>query len=177
MPEPIDVETVKKRLGIRNDQRDEEIAALIRAARGQIEDYSGHLLTRRSHKKFGTTFSGIAPVALNVWPVHDLVKVEHLGSDGTAVEIVDCRLVVMGEPARVFPPDGEAWPVSGLGYSIEVDAGWDEGDAPDQLLQAMLLLIGHWFENHEATVVGTSAVELPLGVKDLCQQFRLPGFV
>lgn len=40
-------------------------------------------------------------------------------------------------------------------------------DVPEHYRAAVELLAGHLYENREATVVGTSAVELPLGVRDL----------
>jgi hypothetical protein len=38
---------------------------------------------------------------------------------------------------------------------------------PETIRTAMRLLVGHWYENREATVVGTTAAELPLAVESL----------
>lgn len=178
--EPISVADAKKRLGIRNDQRDDEIAALIAAARGQIEDYSGRLLVRRSHQINGTGPFMSGPIAIDVAPVHSLVKVEWQDADGVVAEVEGSFLSAFVWPPRVFPLSGTAWPSASLGYAVTVDAGYDNAaedeslHVPPQLMQALLLLVGHWFENHEAVVMG-SAMELPLGVADICRQFRLPG--
>lgn len=50
------------------------------------------------------------------------------------------------------------------GYTV------DAGDAnvwaaPKDVQAAVLLLVGHWYENRESVIVGTSAVEVPLTVQ------------
>lgn len=44
--------------------------------------------------------------------------------------------------------------------------------APADLCQAVLLLAAHWYENREATLVGVSAHELPLGFHELANAHR-----
>lgn len=52
------------------------------------------------------------------------------------------------------------------GYTVDpLDA--DVWDAPRDIKQAVMLLVGSWFENREATVTGTINTELDLGVKML----------
>lgn len=38
---------------------------------------------------------------------------------------------------------------------------------PQRVKQAVLLLVGHWFNAREAVVMGTSVAEVPLGVQAL----------
>ena len=42
----------------------------------------------------------------------------------------------------------------------------------DDLTTAMLLLIGHWFENREAVVIGSITAELPMAVEALIGPYR-----
>lgn len=52
------------------------------------------------------------------------------------------------------------------GYTVDpLDA--DVWDAPEDIKQAVRLLVGHWFENRESVVVGTSASEIPMTVQML----------
>ncbi len=44
---------------------------------------------------------------------------------------------------------------------------------PAALQEAVLLLAAHLYENREATVVGSTASELPFGVLDLIRPFRV----
>lgn len=40
------------------------------------------------------------------------------------------------------------------------------------LVQAIYLLAGHWYENREASLVGVSAQEIPQGVWDIVNEHR-----
>ncbi|MEQ9944113.1 head-tail connector protein [Pectobacterium aroidearum] len=40
---------------------------------------------------------------------------------------------------------------------------------------AMLLLIGHWYENRETVVIGQSAQSIPFTVESLLQPYRIYG--
>jgi uncharacterized phiE125 gp8 family phage protein len=43
----------------------------------------------------------------------------------------------------------------------------EEWDAPEDIKQAVVLLVGHWFENREAVVAGSSQEQMPLAVDAL----------
>jgi hypothetical protein len=45
---------------------------------------------------------------------------------------------------------------------------------PPELDQAMLLLIGHWFENREGVVVGATNETLEYAIEALAGPFRTP---
>jgi uncharacterized phage protein (predicted DNA packaging) len=47
---------------------------------------------------------------------------------------------------------------------------------PADLRQAVLMLVGHWYENREATLVGVSADEVPFGVQAIIDQHRAWAF-
>lgn len=47
---------------------------------------------------------------------------------------------------------------------------------PADLRQAILMLVGHYYENREATLVGVSAEEVPYGVQSILDQHRAWGF-
>lgn len=186
MPEPVTLEVVKARLGIASNHRDAELQDLVSAARERVEDYTGHVLTRRVVTQYPARFVAGRGLAVNAWPIVSLDGVHYLDAAGVEQEFLGARLVNGLQPARVFAPVGLSWPVTGdpPGIRMTFTAGYDEAAAagdpdavPRQLITALLLLVGHWFENHEAVVVGTSAVELPMGVRDICSDFRLPGIL
>jgi len=55
----------------------------------------------------------------------------------------------------------------------EADAGDpDAWNAPDDIKQAVRLLVAHWFANREAAVVGTVAEEIALGVERILRNYR-----
>ena len=59
--------------------------------------------------------------------------------------------------------------------TVTYTAGYAAGEEPQSLIQAMLLLVGHFYANREAvTLGGTSSApqEVPLAVESLCNQHR-----
>lgn len=48
----------------------------------------------------------------------------------------------------------------------------DMPDVPADLKQAVFMLTAHFYENREATLVGVSAEDVPLGVWDILTQHR-----
>ena len=185
--EPVSVAEAKSRLGIRTDHRDDEIARLIKAARGQIETYTGRALVRRTFVE--PVALDQKPVRISPVPVHSVTAFRYLDGAGDLVDLDDVpRVFRMAVGYCLFPASGTSWPGLGAeGYAeVEFVAGFGKGadglpvDAepvPDTLIQAMLLLVSNWFENHEGAVVGSGAVELPFGVRDLCRDFRPAGIL
>lgn len=52
----------------------------------------------------------------------------------------------------------------------------DMESVPADLKQAVLMLVAHFYENREATLVGVSAEEIPFGVWDIINQHRAWSF-
>jgi hypothetical protein len=69
----------------------------------------------------------------------------------------------------------DAWPTI-LTYSpvtVSFTAGYSEGAEPQALIQAMLLMIGH-FHTTRASVTEEAMQEVPLAARSLCDQYRVP---
>ncbi|MEF2074355.1 head-tail connector protein [Consotaella aegiceratis] len=58
-----------------------------------------------------------------------------------------------------------------LGFALD-DADEFPDGTPADIEQAVLMVAAHWYENREATVVGVSAQELPIGVVDIIREHR-----
>ncbi|MCM2472148.1 hypothetical protein HGO38_01485 [Rhizobium sp. CG5] len=63
------------------------------------------------------------------------------------------------------------------GVSVTYTAGYADGAVPRAIRQAILLMVGTWFENREEAVVGVSAASLPnaVAVDRLIAPFRKTG--
>lgn len=82
------------------------------------------------------------------------------------------------EPGRVVLAYGQSWPGTTLrpanGICVTFIAGYGAASAvPENIKQAMLLLIGHFYENREAIVIGQTAMPLPMAVESLLWKDRL----
>lgn len=58
-----------------------------------------------------------------------------------------------------------------LGFAVDNEDRYPDG-TPEDLNVAILQLAAHWYENREATVVGVTAQEVPLGVRDVIREHR-----
>ena len=60
---------------------------------------------------------------------------------------------------------------------ITVVAGYGVADSvPEPIKQIILFIVGHWFANREAVVIGQTPAEFPLGVSDLLVNYRHSSF-
>lgn len=64
----------------------------------------------------------------------------------------------------------QSWLESKLGYIIS--ERYSDRPVPSSLYQAALLMTAHFYANREASVVGVTVAELPLGVWDTVTDFR-----
>jgi uncharacterized phiE125 gp8 family phage protein len=190
MGEPVSLEQAKARLGVRSNHRDAELEQLIPAARRKIENLTGYILVRRQLVQSVDRYDRDLPVELHYYPVIAVDGVQARDADGVLQDVAGPRLIQGAvPPARLFSPVSALWPLQGnpAGLEVTVTAGYDVDavgedpykEIPEDLLVALYMLLAHWFENHEAIVVGAGvqALEVPMGVKDICSDYRLPGIV
>lgn len=87
-------------------------------------------------------------------------------------------------PARIVPQQGMTWPVQELyvpgSVTINYTAGsWGDGvevnTCPQSVVNAMLLLIHHWYFNRSATAE-TNLTTAPLAVYSLLDKYKLETF-
>ena len=72
---------------------------------------------------------------------------------------------------------GADWPRENLYPTNPVNIRFTAGfggaaDVPGPVVAAMKLLVGHWYENRENSLVGVSVNELPMGVTALLANYR-----
>jgi uncharacterized phiE125 gp8 family phage protein len=175
--EPVSLELAKAQCRITDDNEDGLICAYVRAAREWVENYTGHILVRRPVTQ---TFSEFWPyLELYHRPVSEIVDIDYTDADAVAQTILPAALLTTpnGYPYRIRPVD--AWPTIQTYSPVSVNyvAGYDEGEVPQAMIQAMLLLIGHYHTNRAAvgqTGAGVVSREVPLAVVSLCDQYRVP---
>jgi uncharacterized phiE125 gp8 family phage protein len=170
--EPVSLAEAKAHLRILDDSdEDALILALITAAREWVENFTGRVLVQR---EFTDSFSCFGwYLELNQRPVVGTPVVAYVDSDSAPQEIASVVTSGTRYPYRIYPAASESWPSIASNTTITATyiAGYPEGEVPQSLVQAMLLLIGHWHSQREA-VSSQNLSEAPLAVVALCQSFR-----
>jgi uncharacterized phiE125 gp8 family phage protein len=172
---PLTLEDAKQHLRVDSDDEDELIEAYILAAVDHVEQFTGLVLTRRLVTETLSCFGE----RLRSWPVSSIVSVGYV--DALAADqdydLTGLRANLAMRPVRLVT--NTRWPAV-YGYNapitVVVDAGYDSPEqVPGSVMQALKLLVGHWFRSREAVTVGVVATEVPMAVDSLLRPFRMVG--
>lgn len=174
--EPVRLEEVKTHLRLipNDDTEDEDILRpLITTAREYCENVTGRALAVQTLAAYPA--ANQRAVTLPRPPLLEVVGVTAHLADGTETEL-DATAYAVDRLAGVVwlqtLPDGlrAIHPVQ-----ITYRAGYEK--LPATLRQAILLLVGHWYENREAVEVGAIAsVEVGHSVRALIHQYKVWWF-
>lgn len=154
------------------------VASLIPAAREVVERESWRALITQTLELALDNWPEDGEIQLPRPPTQSVTSITWLDEAGLEHTIAagDYIADLTGDPARILPASGKDWPSDALfplgGIRVRYVAGWAAAEnVPAILRQAVLLLIGHLYENREAVSVaaGLTATELPLGVATLIQ--------
>jgi len=91
--------------------------------------------------------------------------VKYYGTDNTVyyMDGADCYFDKESEPGRLALAYGESWPSATLrphnGVCVTYIAGYGDAaaDVPEDITRAILLMVGHLYENREAVITGSGA--------------------
>lgn len=112
-------------------------------------------------------------VTLGLSPVQSVTAVKYYDEDGILQTDTLANYNVFGVPERtkVEPKSGFNWPAAQSrddAIKIEYVVGYGDAtsDIPDTLRHALMLLIGHWYDNREQTQMDELA-DIPFGFMEL----------
>ena len=175
--EPVSTEEAKNHLRVSFDTDDPEIAAMVSAARIVIEARSGMRLYTQTIEVRADVWPELADpsrsdvLRLRVAPVQSITSVKYyqaLDDADTTLAASDYVTDLTGVPARIQVKT--SWPSTNdyVGnIRIRCIAGYATTKAiPAHLRQAVLLLVGHYYENREA-VTDLKLMEVPEGINAL----------
>ena len=134
-----------------------------------------------------TAFQGRLPafpdgriIALPVAPLVSVTSVTYYDADNTQQTLDASKYTVdsYAVPGQVQLAYTEIWPTT-YDRTDAVEIEWTAGygatsaTAPADLLHAIELLVGHWYENRETVLIGTISKSIELAFSDLIQHHRI----
>jgi len=179
--EPVTVSEANFHLRLTTEADDESphdddalVARLIQAARQMAEQY----LNRTVSPATLELRSGCFDVELPEGPLIEVLSVKYVDAAGQLQTLDSSAYEVAGTPdvPRIRVAYGQAWPTlrpQDDSVRVQYRAGYASGAVPVPVVQAMLLTIGHLFENREENVAGTIVSEVKMGVQHLLSPYRI----
>ena len=177
--EPLTLLDVRQHLRLPDDPAEaDQLLGLIRTARIHCEQYTRRALAEQTLETYYDRFPGSGPIALPCPPLVSVVEIGYTDSSGleTILPAADYLVDTTCEPGRVLPAYDMAWPVftpyPTAAVRIRFVAGFT--DLSEPIRQALQLLVGHWYENREAT--GTAKEQTAFSVHALLAPYRVEVF-
>ena len=177
--EPLTAEEVKLHLGVEHADHDPMLAHQIAAARREAETFMGRALLTQI---WAMELDGFPPWTLEV-PRPPLIAVDSINylDIAGATQTLDAahyRVDIKRAPGRVTPAYGERWPATRAvinAVTVQFTAGYGaaQKDVPEDIRQALLLIVGRHYAHREDVRDGMPAAELPLGAHHLLAPYRV----
>jgi uncharacterized phiE125 gp8 family phage protein len=175
--EPVTLDEAKLHLRIDGDDEDDLISASLTAAREMCELEARRAFTTQTWELALECWPKDDQIVLPRPPLQSVTSIKYLDWQGveTTINSADYIVDTASKPGRVWLAYGKCWPSATLrpGPAIRVRyvAGYGAvaDDVPQRYRQAILLLLGHYYENREGVVAQGrySLTPIPLGVRSL----------
>ena len=156
-------------------------------ARRRVEGETGRaLLTQTWEAHFGG-FPADDVLELPMAPVQAVTQVEYVDTSSQLQTLaasayeVDAPAGPQAMPGRLIRAVDAVWPATRVvpnAVRVRFTAGYGDlaEDVPEDLVELMLLFVGHWYENREAVTEQAASARLealPLGAGELLDLYRL----
>ncbi len=183
--EPIVLADAKTHLRVDTTADDALITALIVAAREVAEAYQRRALITQQFSLYIDQFPGVDSIWIPRPPLQAVASVKYTDNNGVTYvwDPSNYNVDTATQPGRVRLGWGKTWPVTTLQTvnAVEIDftAGYGAAAAnvPQSTIQAMLLLIGQWYENRSNVYMARTKIDaLPLAVGPLLSMQRVFPF-
>jgi len=182
--EPVTRDKAKSHCRVEVSTDDEFISDLIAFARDYIEDQVGVSYLTQTWEQTLDTFPYMNdPIELLRWPVQSISSVVYYDSNGNAITWDPSNYVAntTSKPPRVGPVFAKFWPILTLQTLANVKITYVTGFTaanliPPRYMQALLMLIAHWYENRELVDIerGARAAAVPHGTEQIIANLLPP---
>jgi uncharacterized phiE125 gp8 family phage protein len=171
---------VKEHLRVDHSTEDALIEALIHTATEWVETFTSRALLTQTWDALFDRIPEAGVMRLPKAPVASITHVKYIDTNGvqTTWPTLEWQGDIASAPARIVPAYGYTWPIARQQmhpWEVRYVVGYgDAADVPAGIHQAMLLIIGHWFE-HRESVSDFQVFGVPLASEHLLWRYRLPS--
>lgn len=177
---PITLTDAKLFLKIDTDTTEDAlVTALIYAAQEIVENYCRLRLFTTVEELYLDQFPFEYQIQLSKWPISAVSYVQYIDPYGVTQTLSASDYIVdtVSKPGRVCLNYARWWPVSrwidnAVWVRYSVGFGATAATIPYALKQAMLLIIGHLYQNRSDVLINTHVETLPNGAVSLMNQYR-----
>lgn len=151
------------------------VESLIAAATGWLDGPAGWLGRCIGVQTLELVSCAFGSDRLPFPPLVEVTGITYLGADNVEHELSSGDWIQLLN-GSIVPPMGQHWPaISGSPEAVRVQyqAGYAEGEVPKAIKQAILLIVGHWFQNRDTVITGTIVSEMPFAAQALLSTYRV----
>lgn len=180
--EPLVLADVKAHLRVDSTADDTYITSLIAVARQYLDGYSGVLgrcLITQTWDLVLKGFPSSGLIDIPLPPLASVTSISYIDSDGASQTLAATEYDVDVGGGAVRLAYNKSWPATRSVFNavtVKFVAGYGVASAvPEPLKQAMLLIIGHLYENRETVSTGKALSVLPFSVNTLIAPYKTGG--
>lgn len=145
---------------------DIQIQNMITVARRNVEALTNRVLITQTWDMEMDRFPSIDVIKMPLPPLQSITSINYYDTDGVESTFSNTLYQVdtLSFQGRIGLHDGEEWPTETLrtlnGVIIRFVAGYGSNttDVPEEFRQAIMMLVGHYYENREITASGRNGV-------------------
>lgn len=173
--EPLLLGEVKEHLRITSDEENTLLEGYLAAARELAEMQSRRTFVTQTFDLSLVAWPQCNALTLPQPPLQSVTSITYIDSNGVTQTLSSADYLVdaASEPGRVILGYGKSWPSAtlrpGPAITVRFVAGYGNAmQVPQIYKQALLLLVGHFYENREAVTANTRPLQrVPLAVATL----------
>lgn len=150
---------------------------LITAATLSCEEYTNRFFMQRTLLQYSPNWKGIKNLFKS--PVGSVTHIKYYDNSDSlqtlSTDIYSLNNVLM--PSKIelkdsqdFPSVADRWDAIEVKYVVGESA---TADVPQAIKEAVLLTVGHWYQNRQSVVTGTQVNEVPMTSKYLLDQYKI----
>lgn len=166
--EPISIAEAKSHLRVDGPDEDLAISNLITEARQYCERLTNRAFGVQTWDMWTDRFHPAVEVPKP--PLSSVTSVTYTDTDGNSQTATGSIYTVDADsiPGRVYLAYNQSWPsTQSIPKAVKIRYVAGSSTTPGPVKRAMLLLIGHWYNNREDQIIGTVATSIDHAARNL----------